>query len=183
MNNQQKALIISKALAYAENNGKPTTIKAGKTGEMKSIYQFTPNTWKQYSKEILGKEVPLTNETELQVATGKVSKWIDKGYTTEQIASMWNAGEGKPNAYKENWRGINKKYGVAYDTPAYAKKVANYASQFEKEGNVPGFDEKPKQSNQATIEGAKQTMKMLNVMAETNKNSSMNNGILPGIAS
>lgn len=131
---QKKIQAITKAIAYAENGGKPNLANpsAGASGEMKSIYQFTPATWKGYAKEIAGDEnLPLTNETESYIVHEKVKKWVEKGYNTEQIASMWNAGPGRPNAYKENWKGTNK-YGVKYDTPAYAKRVSDYATTFEK---------------------------------------------------
>lgn len=134
INKTKKALAIVKALAYAENNGKPDlkNTQAGKTGETKSIFQFTPDTWKIYSKQILGKDnEPINNENEAVVVHGKVDNWLKQGYTTEQIASMWNAGEQRPDAYKQGVKGVNKKYGVAYDTPGYAKKVADYAKQFE----------------------------------------------------
>lgn len=132
---EKQALIrsIIRAIAYAENGGKPNldTPVAGKTGEMKSIFQFTPGTWKLYAKQVLGDEnAPLNNDNEVNVVARKVEKWIDGGMTVGQIASMWNAGESKPNAYKENWKGVNEKYGVSYDTPAYAKKVMDYAKTF-----------------------------------------------------
>lgn len=132
MDKNKQALLITKALAYAENGGKPGKPVAGKTGEMKSIFQFTPDTWKLYSKQIAGKELPLTSENEAFVVNGKVQKWLDDGHTVEEIASMWNAGEQRPDAYKQNWKGINKKYGVAYDTPAYASKVKSYHDSFAK---------------------------------------------------
>lgn len=131
----QQILAIVKAIAYAENGGKPSEPKAGATGEMKSIFQFTPGTWKQYSKEAFGKELPMNTENESAVVFHKVQKWVDDGYNVQQIASMWNAGEGRPDAYKQNWKGVNKQYGVSYDTPAYAEKVFNYAKDF---GGVEG---------------------------------------------
>lgn len=135
MDKQIQAAAILKALAYTENGGKPdlSNLKAGKSGEAKSIFQFTPSTWKLYAKQELGDpNAPMTSENEALVVHGKISKWLDHGFNTEQIASMWNAGENKPDAYKQNWKGKNK-YGVAYDTPAYAKKVADYAKKFEGE--------------------------------------------------
>lgn len=134
--NEVLANSITKALAYAENGGTVDILnpKAGKTGEMKSIYQFTPATWKLYAKQVFGKDnVPMTADTETHVVNEKVKKWIKEGKTTSQIASMWNAGESKPDAYKQNWKGINKKFGIEYDTPAYAKKVLGYAKQFYQE--------------------------------------------------
>lgn len=131
-----KAVAVMKALAYTENGGKPTDPKAGASGELKSIFQFMPDTWKVYSKQITGKDdIPLTPENESAVVYGKVDKWLKEGYDVNQIASMWNAGEQKPDAYKYNV-GRNKQ-GVPYNTPKYAKKVYDYAKQFGFEGEVP----------------------------------------------
>ncbi len=122
---------ITKAIAYQENGGKLNLDRpqAGQSGEMRSVFQFTPDTWKKYSQETFGHDTPLNNDNETYVVRSKVKKWIDEGKTTSQIASMWNAGEGRPDAYKQNWRGTNK-YGVKYDTPAYAKGVLDYAKRF-----------------------------------------------------
>lgn len=140
------AASIVKALAYTENNGKPdlSNLKAGKTGETKSIFQFTPDTWKRYSKEIFGNEdVQIVPDTETYVTNEKVKKWIAKGYNARQIASMWNAGESKPDAYKQSWKGTNEKYGVGYDTPAYADKVLKYSRQFYQEKKSKSNDTDP----------------------------------------
>lgn len=126
---------ITKAIAYQENGGKLNlnNPSAGKSGELKSIFQFTPDTWKAYSKQVTGRDdLPLNADHETYVVKEKVKKWIDEGRTTSEIASMWNAGEGKPNAYKENHKGVNK-FGVAYDTPKYASGVLNYAKKFYEE--------------------------------------------------
>ena len=103
---------------------------------MKSIFQFTPQTWKNYSKEILGQDAPITNDNEVKVVQAKVSKWIDEGKNTSQIASMWNAGEGRPDAYRQNWKGMHTNPDgtqVPYDTPTYAKKVVEFAKKFYQE--------------------------------------------------
>lgn len=134
------SLQITKALAYAENGGKPSEPKAGKSGEMKSIWQYTPATWKQYSTEVLGHDAPLSSELEAYVTHKKVSQWVDEmknqGVPDEdiplKIASKWNAGEGHPDAYKQGLKGTNK-YGVKFDTPAYAQKVSSYVKQFQGE--------------------------------------------------
>lgn len=132
------AYAITKALAYTENGGKPTNPQAGKTGELKSIFQFTPGTWKNYSTQTLGKEVPITPDNETHVVVSKVSKWLEQGYTAKQIASMWNAGEGEPDAYTGKFSngyssiGVNHKYGVGYNVPRYADTLSNYAKQFYK---------------------------------------------------
>ena len=135
MENQQidpKTLAVVKALAYTENGGAPNinAPSAGKTGEMKSIFQFVPSTWKSYAEQASGDgNLPMNAENETKVVYSKVHKWLQEGYKPEQIASMWNAGENKPDAYKQGYKGINKKYGVAYDTPGYVKKFSSYLSQ------------------------------------------------------
>ncbi len=141
-----KITSIVQGLAATENGGKLdlNKLQAGKSGETKSIFQFMPDTWKEYSKETSGKNnLPLNPHNEVQVVTHKVNEWYDKdiqeGYTpkeaTMRIASRWNAGEQNPDAYKQNYKGTNKE-GVAYNTPAYAKKVADYATKFEENSGV-----------------------------------------------
>lgn len=117
-----QVVALAKAIRDTESQGNPNAV--GASGEYGS-YQFTPETWSAYAGEA-GINVPLqqaTREQQNEVVYKKLKKWKDQGYNPGQIASMWNAGESKPNAYKENWRGVNE-YGVAYDTPAYAEKVA-----------------------------------------------------------
>ncbi len=97
----------------------------GKSGEYGG-YQYTPDTWNARSQKYLGRQVPLEQATP-QEQNEVQYKWMkekkDQGYNVGQIASMHNAGEGRPNAYKEDFRGTNS-YGVQYDVPAYAEKVA-----------------------------------------------------------
>lgn len=129
----QQALALTKAIRQHESGG-DFTIK-GKSGES-GAYQFTAPTWKSYAKEILGDEnAEMTPQNQNKVAYTKVKQWKDSGKNVGQIASMWNAGEGRPNAYKENYSGTNK-YGVHYDTPAYAKAVAEYYQQFKQGGGT-----------------------------------------------
>lgn len=135
---------LTQAIALTENGGKVdlNNLRAGQSGEMKSIFQYTPNTWKAYSNEIYGKEVPLTNETEMQVTAAKVAKWLHAGYKPEQIFSMWNAGSGEPNAWTGQFKsgksskGINS-YNVAYDVPGYVKKGMTYYQQARSGGGQP----------------------------------------------
>jgi hypothetical protein len=132
------ALAITKALAYTENGGKPDVknTKAGKSGELKSVWQFLPETWKRDSKEITGHDnVPATPENEAAVVYGKVSKWVmekqkegkDTDTIAKEIGSEWNSGN--PNAYAENKVGTNNE-GIKYNVPEYANKVANYTKKF-----------------------------------------------------
>lgn len=134
-----QALAITKALAYTENSGAPniSNPSVGKTGETKSIFQFEPGTWQAYAKQVSGNSnLPMTPQNESLVAYSKVNDWLKKGYSTQQIASMWNAGEGEPNAWEGKFSdgtssaGTNEKYGVKYDVSGYAKKVSSYTKQF-----------------------------------------------------
>lgn len=138
------AYAIAKGIAYQENGGKLGAPRAGKTGELKSIYQFTPGTWKIYAKEALGDpNAPLTADNETKVVVHKVQKWLDKGYNVKQMASMWNAGEDDPDAYTGKFSngnssvGVNQKYGVPFNVPKYADGVANYSKQFYKKDFEP----------------------------------------------
>jgi hypothetical protein len=140
-----KAALIVKAIAYTENGGAPDikNPNAGQSGEAKSVFQFMPDTWKLYAKQVLGDEnAPMDFKNESLVAYSKVNNWLNEGHSTEQIASMWNAGEQRPDAYKQGFKGTNTK-GVSFDTPAYAKKVVNYEKQFEKESAVTTSQTKP----------------------------------------
>ncbi len=140
---------IVKALVYTENGGKPKEAKAGKSGEVKSYFQFLQPTWKEYSKQVSGQDnLPLNKENEVKVVYAKVSDWLNHGYSPEQIFSMWNSG--RPNAYKQGVKGVNKS-GVAYDTPGYVKKATNYLSQFEKETKNPQQESPIVKSNQGMI--------------------------------
>lgn len=121
---------ITKAIAYAENGGKPDINNPlkGKSGELKSIFQFTEPTWKADAKKFLGNEnASLNADNETYVMREKVKKWIDEGRTVSEMASIHNSGQ--PDSYKKNHVGINK-FGVKYDTPSYAKKVVDYSKEF-----------------------------------------------------
>lgn len=133
----QTAMAVTKALGYAENGGapNPNSESAGKTGELKSIFQFEPATWKKMAKEYLGDaNAPLTPDNETTVVYKNVSKELNEGYTIKQIASEWNSGD--KDAYTGKFSsgspsiGTNEKYGVKYNVPAYANTVNSYAQQF-----------------------------------------------------
>lgn len=102
--------------------------KKGASGEF-GRYQFMPQTYKNYAQKYLGDaNAAPTVENQNKIAYSFVDEKKKAGYNPAQIASMWNAGEGKPNAYKENFKGVNSQ-GVAYDTPAYAAKVSQLYQQ------------------------------------------------------
>lgn len=129
---------ITAAIAGAENGGKPNLehLQAGGSGELKSIFQFEPGTWKEASKEAFGREnVPLTPDTETFVEMQRVRKWLQEGKTPQQIFSMQNAGPGEPDAYTGKFSnghpsiGTNS-YGVKYNVPAYVNNAMGYLQKF-----------------------------------------------------
>lgn len=125
---------FTKAIAMQEGGGSllPYDAKGG-SGET-GRYQFMPDTWNNYAQQVLGDpNAPMTSTNQNKVAYSVFDKWHQQGYTWAQMASMWNAGEGAPNAYKTGNKGINGE-GVGYDTPTYVKNVQKYAQQLSQQG-------------------------------------------------
>lgn len=111
----------------------------GKSGEW-GAYQFTQPTWQKLNQKY-GTNYQFTQATPEQqneLAYKQIKEWKDAGYNVGQVASMWNAGEDKPNAYLEGNKGVNK-YGVKYDTAQYANSIAT-AYQTLKTGGQAGMD-------------------------------------------
>ena len=115
---------VALAKAIRETESKSDFNAKGKSGEW-GAYQWTPATWDAHAREagvnaVFGSATP---DQQNEVAYKKIKQWKDQGYNPGQIASMWNAGVGKPNAYVEGNKGVNS-YGVQYDTKKYAEDVA-----------------------------------------------------------
>ncbi len=137
---------LTKAIRQTESGGDFTA--KGKSGEY-GAYQFTEPTWKTYASKY-GINKPLKDATpqeQNEVVYKKIKEWKDAGNNVGQIASMWNAGESNKDAYLGGHSGTNK-YGVHYDTGAYAKSVAS-AYQSLKTGGQVGVDP----SNPSSIKG------------------------------
>lgn len=118
-----QAVNLAKAIRQSESGGNFTA--QGKSGEY-GAYQWTEPTWQKMAANA-GINTPLqqtTPEQQNEVAYKQIKAWKDKGFNVGQIASLWNAGEGNPDAYLQGNSGTNK-YGVHYDTAAYAKSVAD----------------------------------------------------------
>lgn len=122
------AVALAQAVRQTESGGNFSA--KGASGEY-GAYQWEPSTWAAQSKAA-GVNVPLEDATpaqQNQVAYTQIKAWKDQGYNVGQIASMWNAGEGDPDAYLNGNKGTNSS-GVSYDTQAYAQKVATAYQQF-----------------------------------------------------
>lgn len=94
----------------------------------RGAYQFT-GTWDLWSSQFakthnLGDgPLPFTPENQDAVAKWKIAEYLDKGYSVEQIAAAWNAGEGA--LANDRWKGmvgVNAS-GVRYDVPNHVRKV------------------------------------------------------------
>jgi len=143
-----RAINMAKAIRDQESGGNYTL--PGKSGEY-GAYQFTEPTWNAYAKDA-GINTPLskaTREQQNEVIVKKINNWITTGKAKNvgEVASMWNAGEGKPQAYIENNVGTNK-FGVHYDTPAYAKAVAqNYQKYKGQQTQTPDIQQPEQQTD------------------------------------
>lgn len=132
-----QAVALAQSIRQVESNNNPTA--TGKSGEY-GAYQWEPATWAKMSAAA-GVNVPLqqaTPEQQNQVAYTQIKQWKDEGYNVGQIASMWNAGPGDPNAYINGNSGTNAE-GVSYDTKAYAQKVAETYQQIKTQGSSQGY--------------------------------------------
>ena len=128
-----QVLALAKAIRYVESKDNFTArSKDGSFG----AYQFIKPTWDATAKKygVTAAWEQATPQEQNKVAYLQLKEWKDKGYNIGQVASMWNAGAGRPDAYKTGLSGVNKD-GVRYDTAGYAKKVATLYQQY-KQGVV-----------------------------------------------
>jgi len=87
----------------------------GDSGEI-GAYQFMPSTFKSASLKYLGQEIEPTPLNQDLIARLSIEDLIAQGYSDKEIALIWNSGT------TEIRKGINK-YGVPYDTEAYANII------------------------------------------------------------
>lgn len=120
-----QALALTKAIRKSEGADYKNT--TGDAGTSSGAYQFQPDTWKGYAKEVLGDEnAPLTEENQNAVAYTKIKGWKDSGMGPAEIAAKWNHGSEKGWENLVGDRQINGQT-VHYDTPGYVKKtIANF---------------------------------------------------------
>lgn len=119
-------------------------------------YQFLKPTWDATARKfgVNADWEKATPEQQNEVAYKQIKEWKDQGHDVGQIASMWNAGAGKPDAYREGLSGTNKD-GVNYDVGQYAKKVATKyqelkgSAQQPNQTGIPGYGAPSDPSNPA----------------------------------
>jgi hypothetical protein len=106
--------ILLATFRYKESRG--NYYKEGRSGDY-GAYQILRSNWNKWTKRYLKmKDVPMTPFYQDLLAHELMEYYISKGYSTKQIASLWNCGS--PNYIGKI--GVNK-YGVKYDVPRYVK--------------------------------------------------------------
>lgn len=168
---------IADAIKQVESGGNYDA--RGKSGEI-GAYQFMPATWSQWAKKWLGNaNAPQTKENQDKVAEMQIQSLLDQGKTPREIALIWNGGQPVEK------KGVNK-FGVAYDSGAYADKVIaqlgtsatvapselsaiELQKQIEESGQVPSptATEGQKQPNQAIPEGKGSALEVSIKLPET----------------
>jgi len=116
-----RASKVADAIRFAE--GRCTQGQSGEYG----CYQYLPSTWRAYSMVIAGEVLLQTEQNEHKITMGMISKWLNEGMSERGIFLMWNQGSatGWGPGTKDCYSGTNK-WGVYYDSCAYAEKGLNY---------------------------------------------------------
>lgn len=147
-----QAVRFMKAIRQKESGGNYNAV--GDAGTSTGAFQFQAPTWKRYAKEVLGDENAAQDRAnQNKVAYTKVKKWKDEGWSPEEIAAAWNAGEGKARngAWKTNvgTTTINGKQ-IKYDTPSYVNEVIANAKRLklQEEGASPTVEQPQTQVEQ-----------------------------------
>jgi len=122
---------IANTIKQIESNGNYNA--KGASGEY-GAYQFMPKTWYEWSSQYVAETfgIPVddqtgvldaTQENQDAIAEWKIQQWLNKGYTPEQVASMWNSGS-------PDWEGKvgTNKQGVDYNVPKYVENFVNTLS-------------------------------------------------------
>ncbi len=142
-----QVVALAKAIRQAESGGNFTArSKDGSFG----AYQFIKPTWDSTAKKygVATAWEKATPQEQNKVAYMQLKEWKDKGYNVGQIASMWNAGAGRPDAYLTGLKGTNKD-GVNYNVTKYATKVRDFYQQYKNGTQTPTVT--PAQSQNQTL--------------------------------
>lgn len=115
---------LARAIRARESKGNYNAV--GDAGTSKGAYQWQPNNFENGAKEYGLDPNDFSPVNQDKVAYHQVKALKDKGYSPEQVAAAWNAGEGslKNDAWKTNI-GVTTIKGqqIRYDTPGYVNAV------------------------------------------------------------
>ena len=123
---QLQAGLLANAILMHESGGKMDA--KGGSGETGG-YQFMPTTWADWANKYLGDPfAEQTPEKQHYVARRRIYDWLKGGFTPQQVAAAWNAGETVAMTGWADHRGWND-FGQWYDTPKYVSTVmGNYGN-------------------------------------------------------
>lgn len=94
---------------------------SGQSGEQ-GCFQYLPSTWAAYSNIIASTTLKQTGANERYITEAMIQKWLDDGKSARWIFLMWNQGNGDGwGGGTDCYAGTNK-WGVHYDSCAYAAK-------------------------------------------------------------
>lgn len=150
------AVALAKAIRQQESGNNFTArSKDGSFG----AYQFIKPTWDSTAKKygVNASWEDATPDQQNEVAYKQIKDWKDQGYNVGQIASMWNAGAGKPDAYKEGLSGTNSS-GVNYNVAKYAESVAKKYQAIKNGGVTPTQDGTKTASGSGDIQEQRQSL-------------------------
>lgn len=115
----QRIITIQRAIRFVESSDNYT--KIGRCKEY-GAYQYLKSTWSIECKRRFGKILNIKDPLNQDFLTYVIlTDLVGKGYSNEQIASIWNCG-------KPEWKGKRgrNKMKVYYDVPNHVKKIMEY---------------------------------------------------------
>lgn len=152
------AQTLTKAIGYQEGGGKLNYNALGDSGKSAGAYQWNngkqtlqtggiPANFRSDAQKYGLNPNDFSPANQNQVAYTKVKSYLDKGFKPSQIASMWNAGEGEPNAYTGQFSNGSASSTPTFDVPGYTKGVQKYAQQlWGQQGQSQGSQQQAPQS-------------------------------------
>lgn len=119
---------LAQAIRQTESQGNFNAV--GDNGTSKGAYQWQTPTWQAQAKEFLGDpNAEMTPANQNAVAYARISQLKNQGLNPAEIAATWNSGSAKGWENKIGTTIINGKP-IAYNVPAYVKKVTDFYQQF-----------------------------------------------------
>lgn len=126
---------LSKAIRQRESQNNYNAV--GDAGTSKGAYQWQPGNFESGAKQYGLDPKDFSPVNQDKVAYYQVKALKDKGYTPEQVAASWNAGEGKikNDAWKTNVGDVTiNGQKIHYDTPGYVSEVVKNFQQLKGAG-------------------------------------------------